>query len=267
MHLRLKTRAIFFALLALLHIVAFSMPAQAMSSKKTHIPCTNLARLKMGTVVYNIPRLGKIAVNYTKPYEKLKELCSSTEPLEVQEWAAMISLDLLLNEPKGAENKDNLPHLIQILVFNVSAKKNRSQFENVQKWMELQKIKIDDLPIENGFRVWRKRDWLTVDSRPHFSDTRDWNLPSANIYIAKDPELTSPSNEPAVFVCRPARTDHIKFERCKISIWDRQSAFTSETIDTRSIPKAKWKAVYRGMLKLRQSLLANPALKDFESPQ
>jgi hypothetical protein len=264
----IKNSGAFFVMLAAWLVVAIAWPSPAQSRlclfswclpKKEYVPCVNPARLKMGDRVFYIPRRWRINLTHMKP-GTTKDLCHASDPTEVTEWAAFISPLIFVKgiEEFAKKNGYSSQPELQLQVYNETGKDFKPLYDNILKLMQLQNIRISDLPVENGFRVWRRKDWPYFDSRPHFEDSR---ISRENIYIADNSALLTSKEESAIFAC----TDFREFESCRVSIWDGQVDFTARGVDTRWIPKEKWKGIYRGLLKLRQSLLTNTVRTDFES--
>jgi hypothetical protein len=124
-------------------------------------------------------------------------------------------------------------------------------------------VKLSDLPIENGFYVWRKKDRPLLDykKQPSYSKLITSNMGYLygmhNIYISNDRELLSPKGEPAIYAC----ADRIEGEDCRTHLWDGEIYYTIRTINPRLVPKDHWKALYRGFLQLREDLLSESGAK------
>jgi hypothetical protein len=216
----------------------------------------------MGDHVFHIPSRWEIDVVHIKPGE-VRDLCHAVEPVEVMFWAAFVRIKLFVEDASADQPR------IQLQVYRETDKDDRSMYEHVRELLALQNLKVSDLPIEKGFRVWRNKDWPKFDYRPynpHFRAGRNFSLARENLYISDDLDLLSPKGDAAVFACRSYRykKEDVDFhEDCRTGIWDGHIDFTARGIDTHRVPKEKWKELYRGLLKLRQSLISNTAKTDF----
>lgn len=249
----------------MLIVVVFPLhsPSYAMSKPRLP-PCVSTVQLKMGDRIFYIPRQWQVGVSFIKP-GKMEDLCHPEGPIELKEWSAFISTSFLIPDFKP-ELGSNLS--LQLRVYNETGRDNfRSLYEKILEFIRLQKIKISDLPVEGEFRVSR------TTNRPHISleeraklirRTRDNSLYNETVYISDDVSLLSPAGEPAIFACTPYKIEQKKYERCRTNIWDGQVDFTLRQFISPDIPKHKWAELYKGLLKLRNSLISNSAIKDFE---
>jgi hypothetical protein len=230
--------------------------------EKQDAACVSPAQIKMGERIFYIPRPWKLNVTLVKP-GNIRDLCYASEPVGLKEWVAFVPANFLLHvvpEP-GSSN----PPELQIDVFEETGKDFRTLYQHLREMMRLQKIEIVDLPIENGFRVWRYQDWAPVDIHHQFLRTRDAFLTEEAVYISDDPDLKSPSGEPAIFACKPGQVDKVRNGMCRIrmSIWDGQVDFTAQSFDISGIPQNKWKELYLGLLDLRKALISNSTVNTF----
>lgn len=255
---------VFLALLITVPAVgAWSWPWES----KSRAPCVSPAQIKMADRTFHIPRPWKLAVNYVRP-GNLKDLCHA--PLTVTKWGAFVPVSLVVQGTEDFAKQNGYPvqPSIPIRVSEERSANFKSLYEDVKTYMRAQKIKVTDLPVENGFRVRKRKDWPRLRNFDHhILMPQNWDLSRSNIYIASDVNLLSPKGEPAIFVCRPFPIDDKTFEECRLSIWDGTIDFTARRIDTRRTPKDKFKELYAGFLKLRQALLSNTAVTTFEKPQ
>jgi hypothetical protein len=249
--------------LMLLALVVQLPPSYAMSKPRLP-PCVSTVQLKMGDRIFYIPRQWQVGVTFIKP-GKMQDLCHPEGPIELKEWSAFISSSFLIPDFKPERGSDLS---LQLRAYNETGNDNfQSLYQKVSKLMQLKKIKITDLPIEGGFRVLStsNRPRMSLDERNKLlSLSRDFHLYSEIVYISDDPLLRSPAGEPAIFACTPYQIEQKKYERCRTNIWDGQVDFTLREFISPDIPKHKWTELYKGLLKLRNSLISNSAIKDFE---
>jgi hypothetical protein len=247
-----KSRALVALFVAVLVTCAWKFPW----TSENYAPCVNPAQLKMGDHIFYIPRPWKLGVSLVKPGD-LRDLCHASAPVDINEWVAFMSPSLLLrNVPeRGPASLSDL----RLQVYKTDSK-YQSMYEGVQKFLQLQKIKMSDLPQKYGFRVWNWQEWPPTRVGKEFLLSRNWDMPGrTTIYVANDRSLLSPEKEPAIFVCKPMLAGGVRYEDCRTRIWDGQVSFDADLIETRHISQDRFKELYRSLLKLRQSLITNTA--------
>lgn len=248
-------------LLVLSFAVLFAWAAWKAPSSWGYAPCVSPVQLKMGDRVFYIPRYWRLDLALIHP-GNIRDLCYASAPVEVSEWVLFVPASLLL---RGTPDRG--PGSLPDLRIQVYATDNNfhSLYQDLQKFLQLQKIKITDLPRRNSFRMWQWQDWPRTHIGKQFLLSRNWDLPGkTTIYIADDPALPSSKGEPAIFVCKPALSGGVSYEKCRTSIWDGQVSFYVDQIETRYISKEKFKSLYEELLKLRRTLLTNTAVSAFE---
>ena len=254
--------AVMFIISALVLVLAPSF-AEALSTKRPQISCVNPVRLKMGRHIVYIHRPGPIDLSYIEP-GKARDLCHATIPTNVNSWGAFVSLDDLAPGVRNTGNPPDSPghKSLQLQVTYSSQRDSKSLYQAVSELLAMAHLELGDLPIENGFRLWKKESRPHVEFKSHSGRLFDM-YSRKNIYIAEDMVLRSPKGEPAVIVCREGLAGGSKYEDCAMNIWDGEIFFGARNLDSRHAPKYKWKEIYKKLLQLRHALLTNdPRIKN-----
>lgn len=250
----------------ILLVVSDIAPAQALSSKRPTFPCQDTIRVKMGEKLFSFPRKGRVALVCIDP-GKISDLCNVAGPVELKSWSADILYGLLLNDLEGKSGDYGVP--LKQYSFQLGAsyitpqthKNFQTLYEDVQELMRAMGIKLENLPVENGFYVWRKEDRRTKKNGEKsfeymkLSKSARSLVKIYNIYVSQD--LRSPIDEPAVFVCEESLSKEkvVETEKCWIRVFDGEVNYFVGSIKTKFIPKEQWKELYENFLSLRKSLL------------
>jgi hypothetical protein len=150
-------------------------------------------KIKVGETVFTLPRdiqglyvqNGKVGDPeadgeklFKKYYKEHPDSCGDAPPIEVTNFAFLPGKALATQPSFGSS---------QVGVY-LAQERPFDMYEKAKKSLQNEAVKVTDLPVEDGFYVWRRK-------------TPDTIFHEFEIYIAQDKDLVSPTGEPAVFVC------------------------------------------------------------------